>query len=266
MRRKLAIAVAVLASSLYEVAPESAAAYNCTGTYASRYRGITTTPDRITNIRGAYSVITIRRPQNVCDIGTHAQNQPVRDEVPHDVNSPPLNFSMATVVLADCVDVCSGTDLHWLVQSGYIRWWGSGTYHFGEYKYQNDRFRRICFVCGVLPDGGQNAYWAAVVSGAGYAVVDATIMLQTPPGQHPSLFEPGAQFFAETKYSNTDIPGRTTARAHFLGLYWYDSLAWHPLPCGLSNNVSPSHSGWAWRQICETHPMQLEVWDPNPAA
>jgi hypothetical protein len=136
-------------------------------------------------------------------------------------------------------------------EAGYIRWWNSGTYHFGEYHYLDEKMRRICFACGVLPDGGVNAYWAAVAGGVGYAVVDLTIMLQTPVGHHPSTFEPAAQFFGETKYMNTDIPGRTTAKAHFQGLRRYDnSGVWQPIPCGISKILEPRNDFWAWNQIC----------------
>lgn len=218
-----------------------------------------------TGVRGSFSIITIRRPSHICDNGLHARNQPVMNESPHDVNSPPLNFSMATVMLNDCQLACAGSSQfkYWL-QSGYIRWWNSGTYHFGEYKYQSTDLRRICFACGVLSDGGQNGYWVAVIDNVGYAVVDETIMIHTPPGHAPTAWQATSQFFSETKYQNTDIPGRVGARAKFHGLYRFDGTAWQAINCNQTDDVVPTANGWMSTESCTT-PAQLETWDILPA-
>jgi hypothetical protein len=123
--RIIALSLVVLASTLlYPM--QSAEAYNCAGPYASRYRGLTTDPTIQSNVRGAYAEISIRRPEHVCDVGTNAQNQPAITEAPQNVNSPALNFSLASVALSDCIVSCPppqvdiAVRIHPLVELGHL--------------------------------------------------------------------------------------------------------------------------------------------------
>jgi hypothetical protein len=107
-------------------------------------------------------------------------------------------------------------------QSGYYRYYGSPLYHFAQYRQTATSKYVTKFSTNTIAAGGTYRYWQQSVynsAAAQWQIRDnynTTIILQTNFNTFSAWTLPlSVQFEGETKYAESDIPGTTSAKAHF---------------------------------------------------
>lgn len=130
------------------------------------------------------------------------------------------NFTTAWTMISDVVGVSS------YAQSGFMRFWGDATMrHFVEYRRNaNTAFvRTVCFTQAcLLQDPSVYQYWIAYQPACGPCIqmfYNGTILNSTPFNPYTSWTQPfRPQFFGETTYLESDVPGSYAAPSEFRNL------------------------------------------------
>ena len=125
-------------------------------------------------------------------------------------------------------------------QSGFFRWYGSSMYHTTEYKQDTAHtyVRKICLTCGALIDGETNQYWEQYVTSCSCLRlnVDVTILDTTPFNPYSTwVFPFRSQYYGETKYLESDMPGYLSAPTDFrsMQIQHTSTHTWTNVPCDL---------------------------------
>jgi hypothetical protein len=177
-------------------------------------------------VRRRSAVLTAKRA-SVCDTDTTAFNP----------STLALgNFTYSWTMIAN---TAGGS---WL-QSGYFRSYGTSMFHFAQYKPLGGG---VYDVFGdVVPTGEVHHYWQQYLpdsSGAFHSNVDSTRFINATPSGWSGY---SGQYFNETRYHSSDVPGTAASPAPFSNVQIEGSTAiWSAVPTSYLTPVNHNPSRW----------------------
>ncbi len=190
--------------------------------------------------------------------GTKA-NITVRKGLVCDADSSSSNTSSAWAMIAP-------DNTYGWAQSGYIRWWGSSIYHFAQHKRSSST--GYTTKLGSIPTTGSTytysevSYWNST---AGQwqinEMVNSTVIQHTNWNTFTDWHEPLAvEWFGETKYRESDVPGLSTSKAHFTNMQvqWFSDDNWYAASNSALNGTTDS-SRWA-RSAFSAANQLFDIW------
>lgn len=223
--RIIFISLLLGAAVLTPTSVAQAEVYNC-GTQGNWFDGYYENPSYLSNppadwYEGASTYI-VTREGLVCDTNTSSSN-----------------FATGWSMIA------AGNGSGW-AQSGYFRSYGSSITYFSQIASDSTHFQTVFRYNPIL--GSTHAYRSLYWSGCGciQTTVDSTVFQQStfnPYGRWSFPFVP--QFFGETAYRESDMPGLSSSPMTFWGLgvqrYTDDVLV--SIPCILLSRVDSTRWG-----------------------
>lgn len=177
---------------------------------------------------------------------------PVRTAAVCDSDSGRQNFTNSWSMIA------AGDRQGW-VQSGYERWWGSSFYFFTQSNRRSGQSGSLSTYYDTsqpLAVGSVFRFWQQYDAGCRcmHSNVNTRRLLSTgwdPLTWWPEPFSP--QFFSETRYTASDVPGSPTVRTDFAKLQYQSRSngSWLPMPHGMQSRGDSTR--WAQGAVNDQH-------------
>lgn len=226
------------------LAPGTAAATagSACGTKGNWFEGYNNASNDVWHWEGTLANITVRKGL-VCD-----------------ADSSSANSSAAWAMIAP-------TNTTGWAQSGYIRWWGSSIYHFAQHKRNSSS--GYTTKLGSIPTTGSTytysevSYFDSTTSNWQIKeMVNSTVLQHTNWDTFANWTEPfEVAWDGETAYRESDVPGLSTAKAHFTNMQvqWFNDDKWYAASNSALYGSVPTSSRWS-RSPFSTASQLFDIW------